>query len=112
MITLAIVRSFLVMGLSLTLLGVPGASVAQAETLKTHSGVIRSINLKARTLAVESSREVLTFNVPTDAEIVVKDRTTAKADLDKLMVGDKVEVKYTVDDTGYSAHRVTTIGLD
>ena len=51
-------------------------------------------------MAAESSPEVLTFNIPTDAEIVVKENTTAKADLDKLMVGDKVKVKYTADDTG------------
>ena len=111
MITFTFVRSFVVMGLSLTLLGLTGSSIAQTETTKTHSGVIRSINLKSRTLVVESSAAVLTFSVPTDAEIVVKDHP-AGADLDKLMVGDKVEVKYTTDDAGNIAHRVKTLGLE
>ena len=112
MIILPAIRSFVVMGLSLTLLGLTGSSIAQTETVKTHSGVIRSINLKSRILAVESPVAVMTFNVPTDAEIIVKERTTTKADLDKLMVGDKVEVKYTTDDTGDIAHRIRVLDLE
>jgi len=109
---LPVIRSFVVMGLSLALLGLPGASIAQTETVKTHSGVIRSINLTTRILAVGSPAAVMTFNVPTDAEIIVKDRTTTKADLDKLMVGDKVEVKYTTDDTGNIANRIRVLDLE
>lgn len=98
------------MGLGLALLALTGSTTAQTETAKTHSGVIRSINLKSRTLTVEGSAAVLTFSVPTDAEIVVKDKPRG-ADLDDLMVGDKVEVKYTTDDTGFIAHHIAILGL-
>jgi len=107
--TITVGRSFFLIGLCLTLLGLTGTSIAQTESTKTHSGVIRSINLKLRTMVVESPVAKLLFIVPTDAEIVVKDKTQ-KADLDKLMVGDNVEVKYTTDDTGDVARRVTVIG--
>ena len=108
--TSAIVRSLVTGGLGLALLALSGVTNAQTETTKTHSGVIRAINLKARTLTVESPAEVLTFNVPTDAEIVVKDKPKG-ADLSGLMVGDKVEVKYTTDGTVYIAHRIAVLGL-
>lgn len=108
--TSAIVRSIVTVGLGLALLALTGSTNAQTETAKTHSGVIRSINLKSRTLTVEGSAAVLTFSVPTDAEIVVKDKPKG-ADLDDLMVGDKVEVKYTTDDTGFIAHRIAILGL-
>jgi hypothetical protein len=106
----AIVLSIVTVGLGLALLGLTGSTNAQTETTKTHSGVIRSINLKSRTLTVESPAAVLTFSVPTDAEIVTKDKP--KADLDSLMVGDKVEVKYTTDDTDFIAHRIAILGLN
>jgi hypothetical protein len=106
----AIVFSIVAVGLGLVLLALTGSTNAQTETTKTHSGVIRSINLKSRTLTVESSAAVLTFSVPTDAEIVVKNKPKG-ADLDALMVGDKVEVKYTTDDTSLIAHRIAILGL-
>ena len=105
-----IVLSILTVGLGLALLAPIGSTNAQTEATKTHSGVIRSINLKSRTLTVESPAAVLTFSVPTDAEIVVKDKPRG-ADLDNLMVGDKVEVKYTTDDTDFIAHRIAILGL-
>jgi hypothetical protein len=61
-------------------------------------------------LTVESPAETLTFSVPTDAEIVVRDKPKG-AELRDLMVGDKVEVKYTADDTGLIAHRIAVLGL-
>jgi ABC-type phosphate transport system substrate-binding protein len=108
--TSTIVHSLVTVGLGLALLALTGATNAQNETSKTHSGVIRSLNLNARTLTVDGSGSVITFSVPTDAEIVVEDKSK-NADIDKLMVGDKVEVKYTIDDTNYIAHRVAILGL-
>jgi hypothetical protein len=107
--TSAIARSLAVAGLSLALLALTGATNAQTEATKTHSGVIRSLNIKGRTLVVGNATEVLGFNVPTDAEIVAKDKP--KADLSDLMVGDTVEVKYTADETGFTAHRIVTLGI-
>lgn len=107
--TSAIVRNIVTMGLGLALLALTGATNAQTGTTKTHSGVIRSLNLKSRMLTVESPAESLTFSVPTDAEIVAKDKP--KGELNDLMVGDKVEVKYTTDDTGLIAHRIAVLGL-
>jgi Cu/Ag efflux protein CusF len=98
------------MGLSLNLLGLTGSTIAHTETTKTHSGVIRSIDLESRTLIVGSPAEALTFHVPTDAEIAVKDKPRG-AKLDDLMVGDKVEVKYTADDSGLIAHRIRVLDL-
>ena len=108
--TSTIVRSLVTVGLGLALLALIGATNAQTETTKTHSGVIRSLNLKSRMLTVESPAEALTFTVPTDAEIVTKDKPKG-ADLNNLMVGNKVEVKYTTDDTGLTAHRIAVLGL-
>jgi len=104
----AIVLSIVTVGLGLALLGLTGSTNAQTGTTKTHSGIIRSINLKSRTLTVESAAEVLTFSVPTDAEIVTKDKPKG-ADLDSLMVGDKVEVRYTTDDAEFIAHRIAIL---
>jgi len=108
--TSTIVHSLVTVGLGLALLALTGVTNAQNETSKTHSGVIRSLNLKARTLAVDGSGTVLTFSVPTDAEIVVKDKPKG-ADLNDLMVGDTVEVHYTTDETNYIAHRIAILGL-
>jgi hypothetical protein len=105
-----IICGFLAVGLGLTLLGLTGSTNAQTETTKTHSGVIRSLNLKSRMLTVESSAEAVTFNVPTDAQIVVKDKPRG-ADLNSLTVGNTVEVKYTDDGTSLIAHRIAILGL-
>lgn len=107
--TSAIVRSLVTVGLGLALLALTSSTNAQTEATKTHSGVIRSLNLKARTLAVDGSGATLTFSVPTDAVIVVKDKP--RGELNDLMVGDTVEVKYTADDTSLIAHRIAVLGL-
>ena len=109
--TSSIVRRVAAVGSVFLLLAVTGRLNSQTETMKTHSGVIRSINLKSRLLTVGSLTAVITFSVPTDTEIIVKDKHHG-ADLDDLMVGDKVEVKYTSDETGLIAHRIAILGLE
>jgi hypothetical protein len=106
--TSAIVRSLAVVGVGLALLALTGTTHAQSNATKTHSGVIRSLNIKGRTLVVGNATDVLGFNVPTDAEIVAKDKP--KGELNDLMVGDTVEVKYTADETGFTAHRIANLG--
>jgi len=107
--TSTIGRSLVTVGLALALLALTDITYAQTGAGKTHSGVIRSLNLKTRMLTVESPAAALTFSVPTDAEIVVKDKP--RADLNDLMVGNSVEVKYTADETGLIAHRIAILGL-
>lgn len=109
--TFTIARHIAVVGLGFLLFTVTGTLNSQTEPMKIHSGVIRSINLKSRLLTVGSLTAVITFSVPTDAEIIVKDKHHG-ADLDDLMVGDKVEVKYTADETGLIAHRIAILGLE
>lgn len=108
--TTTIVRRIVAVGLGLTFLALPVATNAQTEASKTYSGVIRSLDLKSRTLTVDGAGATQTFSVPTDAEIVVKDKPKG-VDINKLMVGDTVEVKYTTDDTGLIAHHIMVIGL-
>jgi hypothetical protein len=74
-----------------------------------YSGVLRSIDLKARTVIVDGSAIPQKFVVPTDAEIIVKDKP--KGALDDLLVGDGVQVKYTDDDGTHVAHQISILGL-
>ena len=53
-----------------------------------YSGILRSVDLKARTIAVDGSAIPQRFVVPTDAEIIVKDKP--KGALDDLMIGDGI----------------------
>ena len=73
------------------------------------SGTLQSLDLKARTIIVDLSANPQKFVVPTDAEIIVKDKP--KAALGDLMVGDKVQVKYTDDDGVHVAHQISILGL-
>ena len=82
---------------------------APTQQLFIYSGTLQSLDLKARTIIVDSSANPQKFVVPTDAQIVVKDKP--KAELGDLMVGDKVQVKYTDDDGVHVAHQISILGL-
>jgi hypothetical protein len=76
-----------------------------------YSGTLQSIGLQARTITIRASAsDSQKFFVPTDAEIFVKG-TNPRGELRDLMVGDGVEVRYTVDDGVAVAHRVATLDL-
>jgi hypothetical protein len=93
-----------------TVLGQTDAPPA-AVKLYIYSGTLQSIDLQARTISVQgSSSDSQKFFVPTDAEIFIKG-TNPRGELRDLMVGDGVEVKYTVDDGVSVAHRVATLDL-
>ena len=79
------------------------------QQLFIYSGTLQSLDLKARTIIVDSSANPQKFVVPTDAEIIVKDKP--KASLGDLMVGDKIQVKYTDDDGVHVAHQISILGL-
>jgi len=64
---------------------------------------------QARTIIVDASAVSQKFIVPTDAEIIVKDKP--KGELSDLMVGDGVHVKYTEDDGALVAHQISILGL-
>jgi Cu/Ag efflux protein CusF len=74
-----------------------------------HSGTLRSIDKQARVIAVERSAISLKFVVPTDAQIIVKDK--ARGDLSDLMIGDQLEVKYTDEDGVLVAQQISVLGL-
>ena len=82
---------------------------AQPSKLYIYSGTLQSMDLKARTIIVESSAVSQKFIVPTDAEIIVKDKP--KGELSDLMVGDGIQVKYTDDDGVHVAHQISLLGL-
>ncbi|MCG3149650.1 MAG: hypothetical protein PCFJNLEI_03115 [Verrucomicrobiae bacterium] len=103
--------NLITLGLGLALLPWPASTNAQTGAAKTHSGVIRSLKLKSRMLTVESSTEKLTFTVPTDAAIVVKDKPRG-ADLNDLTVGNTVEIKFTTGEASLIAHRIAILGLE
>jgi hypothetical protein len=79
-----------------------GQEPSQPAKLYIYSGILRSVDLHARTITVDDSAVAQKFVVPTDAEIIVKDEP--KGGLSGLMVGDGVQVKYTVDDGVNVAH--------
>ena len=80
---------------------------APTSQLFIYSGTLQSLDLKARTIIVDSSANPQKFVVPTDAEIIVKDKP--KASLGDLMVGDKIQVKYTDDDGVHVAHQISIL---
>ena len=104
--------------LGLALAGLIGASLvfavfgqdpAPSGKMYIYSGILRSIDLQARTIAVEGASVSQRFVVPTDAEIIVKDKP--KGELSNLMVGDGVQVKYTEDNGALVAHQISILGL-
>ncbi len=88
-----------------------GQDPAPSGKLFIFSGVLRSMDKQARTVTVEASASAVSqkFIVPTDAEIIVKDKP--KGELSDLMIGDGVQVKYTEDDGAPVAHQISILGL-
>jgi hypothetical protein len=107
--TAAIARSLAIVGLGLTLLALTGVTTAQSETDKTHTGVILAIKLDERLVTVNGAEPTLTFYVAADALILVKDKV--KGDLSDLKVSDTVEIKYTREPAGFTAHKIAIAGL-
>src|ERR1035437_5769006 len=54
-----------------------------------YSGTLRSVDLQARTIIVNGSAVPQNFTVPTDAEIIVKEKP--RGSLSDLMVGDGLQ---------------------
>ena len=73
------------------------------------TGIVRAVNVEARTIAVEAASNSTEFVVATDAEIIVKDKS--KGDLSDIKPGDGVEVHYTEEKTAYVAHQIAQTGL-
>src|ERR1039458_1229413 len=74
-----------------------------------YSGILRSIDRQARTILMDGTPAPQKFIVPTDAQIIVKDKP--KASLGDLMVGDGIQVKYTDDDGVHVAHQISILAL-
>ena len=87
----------------------PAPTPAPSQQVFIYSGTLQSLDLKTRTIIVDSSANPQKFVVPTDAQIIVKDKP--KAELGDLMVGNKVQVKYTDDDGVHVAHQISILGL-
>jgi Cu/Ag efflux protein CusF len=79
------------------------------QQLTTYSGIVRSIDLQARTITVDGSAVPQKFVVPTDAEINVKDKP--RGTLDDLKDSDGVQVEYMDDEGVHIAHRISILGL-
>src|SRR5579862_3042519 len=78
--------------------------------MQIYSGILRSIDLQSRTVIVDGSAVPQKFVVPTNAQIIVKDKP--KGDLDNLQVGDGVQVKYNDNDDGaHLAHQISLLSL-
>jgi Cu/Ag efflux protein CusF len=108
-ITFAVWAMFAVVAVALAM-RVAADEPAQARQLYIYSGTLRSLDLKARGITVDGPTGSQQFTVPTDAEIIVKGKP--KGALDDLMVGDKIQVKYTDDDGVHVAHQISQLGLD
>ena len=87
-----------------------GQDPAPSSKLYIYSGTLQSIDKQARTIMVENSAVSQRFVVPTDARIAVKDKP--KAGLEDLMLGDRIQVKYTVDDGRNVAHQISPLGSE
>ena len=84
---------------------------APAPTGQTfiYSGILRSVDLHARAITVDGTTAPQKFTVPTDAEIIVKEKP--RGSLSDLMVGDGIQVKYTDDDGTHVAHQISLLSL-
>jgi hypothetical protein len=82
---------------------------APTSQIYIYSGILRSVDLQARTIIVDGSAVQQKFTVPTNAEIIVKDKP--KGSLDNLMVGDGIQVKYTDDEGAHVAHQISLLSL-
>ena len=89
-----------------------GQEPSQQAKLYVYSGTLRSIDLHTRTIIVDGSAVPWKFVVPTDVEIIVKGEPAGpKGKLSDLMVGNGVQVKYTVDDGVNVAHQISPLNV-
>jgi Cu/Ag efflux protein CusF len=82
---------------------------APAGQMLVYSGILRAVDLQARTVTVDGSAVPQRFVVPTDAEIIVKDKP--RGTLDDLRISDGVQVKYTDGDGAHVAHQISLLSL-
>jgi|SRR5579862_1942473 len=82
---------------------------ALTRQMLVYSGILRAVDLQARTVTVDGSAVLQQFIVPIDAEIIVKDKP--KGALDDLKISDGVQVKYTDDDGAHVAHQISLLSL-
>jgi len=87
----------------------PTPAPAPTGQLFIYSGVLRSVDLKARTIIVDGSPVQQTLTIPTDAEIIGKSKP--RGTLSDLMVGDGIQIKYTDDDGVHVAHQISLLSL-
>lgn len=73
------------------------------------TGIVRGINVEARTIVVEAASNKTEFIVAPDAEVIVKDKS--KAELSDIAPGDGVEVHYTEEKSAFVAHQIAQTGL-
>ena len=73
------------------------------------TGIVRDVNVEARTITVEAASNSIEFLVATDAEVIVKDKS--KGELSDIKPGDGVEVHYTEEKSAYVAHQIAQSGL-
>jgi hypothetical protein len=85
-----------------------GQQPSQPATLYVYSGTLRSIDLQASTIIVDDSAVPKKFVVPADVEIFLKGEPDGpNGKLSDLMVGDRLQVKYMVDDGVNVAHQMS-----
>ena len=82
---------------------------APAGQLLVYRGIIRGMDLQARTITVDGSAVPQTFIVPADTEIIVKDKP--RGTLEDLKVTDGIQVKYTDDNGAHVAHQISLLSL-
>jgi hypothetical protein len=87
----------------------PTPGPAPTTQLLIYSGILRAVDLPGRAIIVNGSAVPVRFAVPTDTEIIVKDKP--KGALDDLMVGDGIQVTYTDDDGAHVAHQISLLSL-
>jgi len=89
-----------------------GQEPSPPATLYVYSGTLRSIDLQARAIIVDGSAVPWKFVVPTDVEIIVRGQPAGPGGkLSDLLVGDGVQVKYTVDDGVNVAHQISPLNV-
>jgi hypothetical protein len=107
-ITLAICTFVAIATISLAL-RVTADNPPPTPGMPIYSGVLRALDLQARTIVVDGSAVPQSFSVPRDAEIIVKDKATGA--LGDLAVGTGVQVKYTNEGGVLVAHQISVLGL-
>jgi hypothetical protein len=104
--------SLRLVALALSLIGtiVMAQAPLQSNTLYICSGILRSMDKEARTITIDLDAVPQKFVVPTDAVVIPKDKPQGGT-LSDLMIGDNIQVKYTVDDGVNVAHQILLLGV-